>query len=107
MKLNSGRCSRRAAAFTLIELLVVISIIAVLVGLIFPTFARVKENGEIAVCTNHMQQIWRAMIAYSQDNNGILPNNEGGATATPVSWVSTYSLTATNGVLSITQGNLW
>ncbi len=95
------------AAFTLVELLVVMSIIAVLISLVFPTFGTVKEQGNVVLCTNHLQQLFRAVSAYAQDNDGRFPNNEGGASGIPKSWISGYSLTGSNGVETITQGLLY
>ena len=47
--------SRRA--FTLIELLVVIAIIAILAAILFPVFARARENARKASCMSNMKQI--------------------------------------------------
>lgn len=47
--------SRRA--FTLIELLVVISIISILAAILFPVFARARENARRASCASNLKQI--------------------------------------------------
>ncbi len=39
---------KRISAFTLIELLVVIAIIAILAAILFPVFARARENARRA-----------------------------------------------------------
>ena len=41
---------QRRAGFTLIELLVVIAIIAILAAILFPVFARARENARRAFC---------------------------------------------------------
>jgi prepilin-type N-terminal cleavage/methylation domain-containing protein len=43
--------------FTLIELLVVIAIIAILAAILFPVFARARENARRASCQSNLKQI--------------------------------------------------
>ena len=47
--------SRRSRGFTLIELLVVIAIIAILAAILFPVFARARENARRASCQSNMK----------------------------------------------------
>jgi len=58
--------------FTLIELLVVIAIIAVLAAILFPVFARARENARRASCMSNMKQIALACVMYTQDYDGAL-----------------------------------
>jgi prepilin-type N-terminal cleavage/methylation domain-containing protein len=55
---------RRATAFTLIELLVVILIIAVLIGLAFPTFQGVQNSARRTQAKNDLVQIVTAVNAF-------------------------------------------
>lgn len=55
--------------FSLIELLVVIAIIAILVGLSFPVFSRVREGVRQTACMSQMHDIFRALQQYRLDNN--------------------------------------
>lgn len=53
--------------FTLIEILVVVAIIGLLAAILFPVFARVRENGKRTACTSNLKQLALAARMYSQD----------------------------------------
>lgn len=59
--------------FTLIELLVVIAIIALLAAILFPVFARARENARKSACLNNMKQIGLGIAQYAQDYDETLP----------------------------------
>jgi prepilin-type N-terminal cleavage/methylation domain-containing protein/prepilin-type processing-associated H-X9-DG protein len=63
------KCHTKREAFTLIELLVVIAIIVILASILFPVFARARENARRASCQSNLKQIALGIIMYSQDNN--------------------------------------
>src|SRR4028119_1569135 len=64
---------QRVRAFTLIELLVVIAIIAILAAILFPVFARARENARRASCQSNMKQIGLGFMQYSQDYDEKMP----------------------------------
>lgn len=61
------------AAFTLVELLVVIAIIAILASILFPVFARARENARRSACLSNFKQIGLGIMQYSQDYDETLP----------------------------------
>jgi prepilin-type N-terminal cleavage/methylation domain-containing protein/prepilin-type processing-associated H-X9-DG protein len=57
----------RARGFTLIELLVVIAIIAILAAILFPVFARAREQARKTQCSSNLRQLGTAVSMYAQD----------------------------------------
>lgn len=57
----------KRGAFTLIELLVVIAIIALLAAILFPVFARARENARRSGCQSNLRQIGLGVAQYIQD----------------------------------------
>ncbi len=70
--------------FTLVELLVVIAIIALLMGILMPALARVRQLAFRMVCGTNLSGIGKAMLIYANDYEDELPK-AGGRTNT---WVS-------------------
>ena len=67
----------RRFGFTLIELLVVIAIIAILAAILFPVFARARENARRSSCQSNEKQIALGLKQYLQDNNEKYPAATG------------------------------
>jgi prepilin-type N-terminal cleavage/methylation domain-containing protein/prepilin-type processing-associated H-X9-DG protein len=59
--------------FTLIELLVVIAIIAILAAILFPVFAKARDQARKSACGSNMRQLGLALNMYVQDYDEVLP----------------------------------
>jgi prepilin-type N-terminal cleavage/methylation domain-containing protein len=69
----------RKGGFTLIELLVVIAIIAILAAILFPVFARARDQAKKVQCLSNFSQGAKAIIMYADDNgNRCVPDNSWG-----------------------------
>ncbi len=73
MKTQNTLVSRKG--FTLIELLVVIAIIAILAAILFPAFARARENARRASCQSNLKQIGLGILQYTQDYDETYPRD--------------------------------
>lgn len=59
--------------FTLVELLVVIAIIALLMGILLPSLARVKVIANRMKCGSHLADIGKSMMMYGEENRQSYP----------------------------------
>lgn len=79
----------RRKAFTLIELLVVIAIIAILAAILFPVFAKARDRARMTACGSNMNQIGKALMMYTDDNEGVYPPDRfllNGTLVHPYTW---------------------
>lgn len=99
-----GRMKARRRAFTLIELLVVIAIITILAAILFPVFARARENARRASCLSNLQEIGLGMMQYTQDYDEHYPPAWCGAFDTTGCQLETGS-TGPSGYFNVKQSN--
>src|SRR5690606_624654 len=64
---------KKTPGFTLIELLVVIAIIAILAAILFPVFARARENARRTSCLSNIKNMGLAFMQYTQDYDERMP----------------------------------
>jgi prepilin-type N-terminal cleavage/methylation domain-containing protein/prepilin-type processing-associated H-X9-DG protein len=64
---------RTQNGFTLIELLVVIALIAILAAILFPVFAKAREQARKTSCLSNMKQLGLAGLMYAQDYDETWP----------------------------------
>jgi prepilin-type N-terminal cleavage/methylation domain-containing protein/prepilin-type processing-associated H-X9-DG protein len=95
--------------FTLIELLIVITILAILASLLFPAFARARENARRASCQSNMKQLGLAFLQYTQDYDERLPNATRGDNGINVrgGWMFYTARDHSANALDPTQGGLF
>lgn len=74
MNFRISKPRQASAGFTLIELLVVIAIIAILASILFPVFARARENARRTSCSSNLKQISLGFLMYAEDYDGRLPH---------------------------------
>ncbi|MEN6333551.1 MAG: type II secretion system protein [Phycisphaerales bacterium] len=67
----------RRKGFTLVELLVVIAIIALLMGILMPALARVRQLAFRMTCGTNLSGIGKAMMIYANDYEDELPRAGG------------------------------
>lgn len=72
---------RRRPSFTIVELLVVVAIMGVLAAIMFPVFAKARENARQSSCLSNIKQLALATLQYAQDWDEVLPPAENWAEA--------------------------
>ena len=101
---------RREDGFTPIELLVVIAIIAILASILFPVFARARENARRSSCQSNLKQIGLAWIQYAQDYDEKVvpilsdPTNTGAGPTPRYYWFGSVTGSGATAVLKESEG---
>jgi prepilin-type N-terminal cleavage/methylation domain-containing protein len=88
----------RRKGFTLVELLVVIAIIALLMGILMPALARVRQLAFRMTCGTNLAGIGKAMLIYANDYEDEFPRAGGRTTVwgsmPPAGWTAANRTTA-------------
>jgi prepilin-type N-terminal cleavage/methylation domain-containing protein len=79
----------RRKGFTLVELLVVIAIIALLMGILMPALAQVRQIAFRMICGANQAAIGKTMMVYANDNSDDFPLPGGIVTGTHPQWKTT------------------
>lgn len=69
--------SAAAGRFTLVELLVVLAIIGVLAALLMPALHSSLATARRASCVNNLRNTYHGLSMYSDDHNGLIPQEWG------------------------------
>jgi prepilin-type N-terminal cleavage/methylation domain-containing protein/prepilin-type processing-associated H-X9-DG protein len=105
---SKSRKAAHADGFTLIELLVVIAIIAILASILFPVFARARENARRSSCQSNMKQLGLAFMQYTQDYDERLPNSiDSPAPGTYGGWMYFTKTDRSAGAFEPAKGSLY
>jgi len=81
--------------FTLVELLVVIGIIALLISILLPVLNKARKAAVTVQCLSNLRQIGNLTILYVNDNNGVMPIDNGA----PISGVYWFAQRAPTGTI--------
>jgi prepilin-type N-terminal cleavage/methylation domain-containing protein/prepilin-type processing-associated H-X9-DG protein len=95
----------KCKGFTLIELLVTIAIISILAAILFPVFARARENARRSSCMSNLKQIGLGMMMYTQDYDETFPPSIRGLFRTQSTYQKDTDTSKPSGVFTVGDGS--
>jgi prepilin-type N-terminal cleavage/methylation domain-containing protein/prepilin-type processing-associated H-X9-DG protein len=101
---NKIRGKEPSRGFTLIELLVVVAIIGQLAAILFPVFARARENARRASCMSNLKQIGLGLMMYVQDYDERYPPNLTGTRTVASSYTVRNDTSFPSGAFNVSDG---
>jgi len=75
--------------YTIVELLIVIAVIGILTAILLAVVSRAKGKGRQITCVNNLAQLYKYIIYYVDEHDGMLPRIEG------ISWLDDLTLKTT------------
>ena len=70
------RTLRHARAFSLVDVLVSIGVITVLVALLLPSLAHIRESTRRIICQSNLRQVGIGVAQYADENQDLLPPSQ-------------------------------
>jgi prepilin-type processing-associated H-X9-DG protein len=70
---HPARKTRRSSGLTLFEILIVLATVGVVAAVVFPVFARARENARRSSCQSNLKQIGLGVMQYSRDYDEKFP----------------------------------
>jgi type II secretory pathway pseudopilin PulG len=70
---NPGGVARLSRAFTIVDLLVSIAVVGVLIAILLPSLAAVRETAHQVVCRSNVRQFGFGVELYAEANKQLLP----------------------------------
>lgn len=67
--------ARSRSAFTLVDVIVTMAVVALLIGLLMPGLASVRETSRRVVCASSLRQIGFGLTLYADMNHDYLPSS--------------------------------
>ncbi len=96
---------QRKRGFTLIELLAVVAIMLIVLSMVLPSIAKVRDRMNQVVCESNVRQVMSAIINYAGDNEGHYPDPDWKMGTDQISWLSSQNVW--NSTADLAGGLIW
>ena len=102
--------------FTIVELVIVIAVIAILAGVLIPTFSGIISKAQESAALQKATASYKEAYAIALSDDGKIDDTDGTNTVDGIAWkcnadgtlstsstIDGYSITVTSGVVSVTK----